>query len=413
MIRALLVGRVGVIRYIGTYSILEEQVSDCFMRNSLKNKLISAIQKATPYFEYGSEIAEKAIQIPRNPSKLQIAGLGFEALSKSVDLVASVTDDASEWKEIDCGSLTDYFVNFIKNTLDSPIKIPKISFPQNSVYYSYDIFGYELRIVDESMEDEGFSDSSSYILAKNGEEEDVQNAIARLFWEKNGRFVNVETSKGKSSVSKWIPDPLPSESADILYGKIKSHRDKPRSALVHGPPGSGKTCMAYDVAQKLGGYVVKYSANTISKYNGNSIISSSATILKPDVIIINDIDRSPNSSSLLEVFEEIRRPGSVLIATANDVTKLDRAMLRPKRFDILYEVTRLGSDVESRLLSMIPEKFHHRLSQWNAVYIHELGQRAKACRNDDEIEEEIENLEKHIDLEKRAEIQYIESGITS
>ena len=108
-----------------------------------------------------------------------------------------------------------------------------------------------------------------------------------------------------------------------------------RKILVHGPPGTGKSTFARIVASRIGGgKVIRIAASDL---RGASFL---LTVLRPDVVVIDDLDREDSSHILdsLHAIEDVTRATSgtriqTIIATLNTLSAIDPAMLRPGRFD--------------------------------------------------------------------------------
>lgn len=146
-----------------------------------------------------------------------------------------------------------------------------------------------------------------------------------------------------------------------------------RKVLVHGPPGTGKSTFARIVASRIGGgKVVRIAASDL---RGASFL---LTVLRPDVVVIDDLDREDSSHILdsLHAIEDVTRATSgtriqTIIATLNTLSAIDPAMLRPGRFDehvylggladedrktaIIQYGQRYGVDVTDQLATEIAE----------------------------------------------------------
>lgn len=123
-----------------------------------------------------------------------------------------------------------------------------------------------------------------------------------------------------------------------LMDEIKAFKDKgiQRSYIIHGPPGTGKTSFCIELALASSDKVVKLDSTVFT-----NLTSRSARILLENLdcnfIVVDDIDRINTSdrATFLYALETLKSYPKLptLLATCNDIDKLDKAMIRPGRFD--------------------------------------------------------------------------------
>ena len=145
--------------------------------------------------------------------------------------------------------------------------------------------------------------------------------------------------------------------------------DPPTGVLLHGPPGTGKTMLAKAVANRTDATFIKMAGSElVQKFIGEGArlvrdLFEMAEEREPAIIFIDEIDaiaskRTESKTSgdaevqrtmmqLLSEMDGFDQRGEIsIIAATNRFDMLDRAILRPGRFDRLIEVPE--PDVEGR-----------------------------------------------------------------
>jgi len=129
----------------------------------------------------------------------------------------------------------------------------------------------------------------------------------------------------------------------------------PTTALMFGPPGTGKTTFAKATAGRLGWPFVELLPSKLSSGEGtlaNELREAFLELGRLDhvVIFIDEFDeiaparesRPASAGVVNELLKSIpdlrRRPGKLLICATNFVEAIDRAVLRPGRFDLLIGI---------------------------------------------------------------------------
>ncbi len=137
--------------------------------------------------------------------------------------------------------------------------------------------------------------------------------------------------------------------------------DPPKGILLHGPPGTGKTLLAKAVAHETQACFLRVvGSELVQKYIGEGarLVRELFELAKqkaPSIVFIDEIDaigahRSDASTSgdrevqrtlmqLLAGMDGFERRGDVkIIGATNRIDILDRALLRPGRFDRIIEI---------------------------------------------------------------------------
>jgi len=157
--------------------------------------------------------------------------------------------------------------------------------------------------------------------------------------------------------------------------------EPPKGVLLHGPPGTGKTLLAKAVAHETNAYFLRVvGSELVQKYIGEGArlvreLFDLAKKRSPTIIFIDEIDavgasRTEATTSgdrevqrtlmqLLAGMDGFENRGDVkIIGATNRIDILDRALLRPGRFDRIIEIPL--PDVEGRLaiLNVHTRKMH-------------------------------------------------------
>ncbi len=134
--------------------------------------------------------------------------------------------------------------------------------------------------------------------------------------------------------------------------------DVARSYLLAGPPGTGKSLAIRWLVRRLGLTSVRIDLSVLAKmhgYHGSETIANRLEtvlqLLRPEVMILDDLDRVASSGPLLHFLELALRTCRVVMASANAPDKMMGAALRPGRFDEILQVDRLDPEVLRGLLA--------------------------------------------------------------
>jgi proteasome regulatory subunit len=151
--------------------------------------------------------------------------------------------------------------------------------------------------------------------------------------------------------------------------------DPPAGVLLHGPPGTGKTMLAKAVANETDATFIKMAGSElVQKFIGEGAklvrdLFELASEREPAIIFIDEIDaiaskRTESKTSgdaevqrtmmqLLSEMDGFENRGEIrIIAATNRFDMLDRAILRPGRFDRLIEVPEPDPEGRERILEI-------------------------------------------------------------
>jgi len=169
--------------------------------------------------------------------------------------------------------------------------------------------------------------------------------------------------------------------------------DPPSGVLLHGPPGTGKTMLAKAVANETDATFIKMAGSElVQKFIGEGAklvrdLFELAAEREPAIIFIDEIDaiaskRTESKTSgdaevqrtmmqLLSEMDGFEDRGEIrIIAATNRFDMLDRAILRPGRFDRLIEVPEPSQEGREQILTIHTREMNLAasvdLGQWAA-----------------------------------------------
>ncbi len=152
-------------------------------------------------------------------------------------------------------------------------------------------------------------------------------------------------------------------------------RNLGRSTLFYGPPGTGKSNLIKAVSNSLKMKTIRlHNIN----YKTNQAIVDVIDFFNPDAIVLEDIDHLyvNDVGILLEALEKLNASGKFILASANEIKKINSAFLRPGRFDELIEIWKLDFDTVRKLVNYDQEIFN-LVKEYPIAFIKEVMKRVE------------------------------------
>lgn len=221
----------------------------------------------------------------------------------------------------------------------------------------------------------------------------IGNAIWRIYGSNLEIYLPSGYHSLRITLNSWEnKNPLPSMQSKILCARTCKFLEAghSRGIMLHGPPGTGKSMMARYLAKELSTFVALIHINAKS-YHQKEIISFCMQVLRPEVVIVDDLDHVPNPVGLLETLDKIREYTKLLIVTVNDKEKFPKAALRVGRIDEIYQVDRILYPQDILPEIALTEEMVEAMNDWPISFVEEFGRRVRTL-GVNSIQEEFDNL---------------------
>lgn len=368
-----------------------------FKTLSIKN--ILTINKVKKAINVGKEVLDSAVTIAESESSvgLTAAKEGFRFLNRAFDNKTVWGMGAwTRWNA--CPHRLSNFIFELASEKEKPIIVKASNTEDSSKLFS--IEGVQFLV----------EDGTRLYYDSEVDQEKVYQVVGRLILDKvgprccyfsgnNSSLAGSESAKEHSIIPVGQNKVLSSNTALEIMKRITPFLDKGinRSIYLHGPPGTGKTCIAEYVADTLNGVYLSFGAEELRQLSTEQVIFA-IKLLRPDIIVINDIDRGLNSidSFILTTLEELNRITRLIIVTANSV-EVTPAIIRTGRFDEVIEVTQLGEETVRTMVKNLEltNELFEIVKTWPASFIEELKLRVETLGQDC-LDKEIADLSRRV-----------------
>lgn len=255
----------------------------------------------------------------------------------------------------------------------------------NNCYYMAEFAGEDGKPINFAfIENKSENGLISFYLERDNIENSLK-LIKKIFFERfnnNKIVVSIKDKKIKFDEDRLNKDFIMFRRceeyiADINKFLSKNHN---RSILFYGPPGSGKSNI-------IAGIISTNSLSTLKFANIDSLDSNTIVeiikIFSPDCIVLEDLDHAKHEqlNTLLEKLEQFTMNVKLILGSANQVSNLDNALIRPGRFDQAIEVKSLDAEVIMSLVNEDKELFE-LTKDFPVAYIKELMKRVEVLGKD-------------------------------
>lgn len=201
-------------------------------------------------------------------------------------------------------------------------------------------------------------------------EDETFTALSKAIWRSIGGKHIVYAPDGMVLDTASTKTAVPTTMMDALLERTKKFlaARESRSYLLVGAPGTGKSLTVQWLVRMLALTSVRIDLGllgTSADSRGAAVtasLESMLRILKPDVMILDDLDRVEVTGEMLALLERARTSCRVVIATANSLSSLSGAATRPGRFDDIIKFDKLDMGVVQNILgefkSLAPKVAH-------------------------------------------------------
>ena len=290
----------------------------------------------------------KPKQEERGPSKFQIIK------SKLSERQMWMVSEYKNWK-----ALLPIYRMVIKNLYPDVKKVLKLENGSIKVVrfddQSSDFYFYE-----ENNEGD-FSERETlpfFLHPRHDDFDKFNERMAQAFW-KDRDIVQLHIERNSLEFEEFdAPDRKYEGVLSSLGDCFEKYKEKGirRSVLFQGEPGTGKSTLAFNIADQISKRTVVLTHSFIHNIH-EQLWKILMSLIRPDMIIVDDIDRiSHVMENHLSLFEDHYCDVPLILMTSNHYMNLPDAFRRPGRIDQIIKMTSPPRDVRQMTIRSIAEQ---------------------------------------------------------
>lgn len=345
-------------------------------------------KKFTTYLKLAADVAVIVMDVRDNPSRRDWFSLGFRTANVGLTWLQDrkkagrprstwdfFNDDGRGWKVFPrefrlAVSLSTKDLAVAEEYLDSDVKHPFVC--QGTL--GKEVVGW---VVDNGQ----VTDGPYY---REDREDATFEALSKIIWKNLGGKHLIYAPDGIVLDTLSMKNAIPTKRMDDLLDRCKKFlaAKEARSFILVGAPGTGKSLAIQWLTKVFAMTSVRIDLGILSDTadshgsSATSSLESMLRILKPDVMILDDLDRIEVNAAMLALLERARSNCKIVIASANSLSALTGAATRPGRFDDIIYFDKLDETVVKSILG----DFHalsSKVGHLPAAYVDEFAVRCR------------------------------------
>ncbi len=366
----------------------------------------SRLRKATAYLKLAADVASIIMDLRDKPTGKDWYSLGIRAVNTGLGwyndrgkklLHASTWDyfnEDSRWSSFP----SEYRPVVLKAIQDLEVAPEYLDGDPKNAYVAFGYLRKKIKV--GIVMDSGQITDGPYYLAE--QEEDVFRTVGELAWKQLGGRHLVYTTSNLVLDGYVDKNVRPTKQMEQLLERVKKFlaAKEPRGYLFGGVPGTGKSVAIRWLVGTLGLTSVRVDLRMLdegSSHLAATTLPSILRILRPDVIILDDIDRIEVTAELLDFLELAKSSCRIVLGSANDVESMHGAQVRPGRFDDIFEFSNLDFSVVEEILGENRD-LAELVKDLPAAYVAEFGKRCRVLGREQAVDSLGELLQRAADV---------------